>query len=155
MAIALTLKQYLDGHHASYDVVLHGRTATARQTARECEVPNACLAKGVLLRDGRSYLLAVLPASRQLDAAKLGHLVDRPVELATENEAATVFRDCAPGAVPPIGPAYGLETVIDDRIMAEPEIYFEGGDHESLVHMRGEAFQELVRGARRGSFVHT
>jgi Ala-tRNA(Pro) deacylase len=80
--------------------------------------------------------------------------VDRPVELATEDETGTVFRDCAPGAAPPIGPAYGLETVVEDRLMAEPEVHFEGGDHESLVHMRGEAFQELVRGARHGSFAH-
>jgi Ala-tRNA(Pro) deacylase len=154
MGIALALKQYLDGHHAPYDVMIHERTATARQTARECEIPNACLAKGVLLRDGRGYMLAVLPASRQLDKTELSHLVDRPLELATENEMAMVFRDCAPGAVPPIGLAYGLETVIDDHLMAEPEIYFEGGDHESLVHMRGEAFQELVRGVRHGSFAH-
>jgi Ala-tRNA(Pro) deacylase len=80
--------------------------------------------------------------------------VDRPVELATEDETGTVFRDCVPGAAPPIGPAYGLETVVEDRLMAEPEVHFEGGDHESLVHMRGEAFQELVRGARHGSFAH-
>jgi Ala-tRNA(Pro) deacylase len=154
MGIALTLKQYLDGHHAPYDVMVHGHTATARQTARECEVPRSCLAKGVLLRDGRGYLLAVLPASRQLDRAELARLVDRPVELATEDETGTVFRDCAPGAVPPIGPAYGLETVIDERLMAEPEIYFEGGDHQSLVHMHGEAFQALVRDVRHGSFAH-
>jgi Ala-tRNA(Pro) deacylase len=155
MGIALTLKQYLDGHHASYDVMVHERTATARQTARECEVPRSCLAKGVLLRDGRGYLLAVLPASRQLDRTELSRFMGRPVELATEDETGTVFRDCAPGAVPPIGPAYGLETAIEDRLMAEPEIYFEGSDHECLVHMRGEVFQELVRGARHGSFAHT
>src|SRR5437763_1204001 len=56
MGIALTLKQYLDGQHAPYDVMVHERTATARQTARACEVRAACLAKGVLLRDGRGYL---------------------------------------------------------------------------------------------------
>jgi Ala-tRNA(Pro) deacylase len=154
MGIALTLKQYLDTHHAPYDVMVHERTATARQTARECEVPNACLAKGVLLRDGDGYMLAVLPASRQLDEAELAQFTDRPVELATENEMAMIFRDCAPGAVPPIGEAYGLETVVDDYLMAERDIYFEGGDHESLVHMRGEAFQELVRGVRHGNFAH-
>src|SRR3954447_3934281 len=140
MGIALTLKQYLDGQHAPYDVMVHERTATARA----CEVRAACLAKGVLLRDGRGYLLAVLPASRQLDAAAL----------ATEEEAGAVFRDCASGAVPPIGPAYGLETVVEERLLAEADVYFEGGDHESLVHVRGEAFRELVCGARHGRFAH-
>ncbi len=154
MGIALTLKEYLDGQHTPYDMMVHERTATARQTARECEVRTACLAKGVLLRDGRGYLLAVLPASRQLDAAALSRLTNRPVQLATEHEAETVFRDCASGAVPPIGPAYGLEIVVDDRLLAEPDIYFEGGDHKTLVHMQGEAFRELVRGAHHGSFAH-
>jgi Ala-tRNA(Pro) deacylase len=65
-----------------------------------------------------------------------------------------VFRDCASGAVPPIGPAYGLETVVEERLLAEPDVYFEGGDHESLVHVRGEAFRELVCGARHGRFAH-
>jgi len=46
MGIALTLKQYLDGQHAPYDVMVHELTATART----CEVRAACLAKGVLLR---------------------------------------------------------------------------------------------------------
>lgn len=150
MGIALTLKQYLDGQHAPYDVMVHERTATARA----CEVRAACLAKGVLLRDGRGYLLAVLPASRQLDAAALARLTDRPAALATEEEAGAVFRDCASGAVPPIGPAYGLETVVEERLLAEPDVYFEGGDHESLVHVRGEAFRELVCGARHGRFAH-
>jgi Ala-tRNA(Pro) deacylase len=154
MGIALTLKQYLDGQHAPYNVMVHERTATARQTARACEVPNACLAKGVLLRDGHGYLLAVLPASRQFDKAELAQLVDRPVELASEDETELFFRDCAPGAVPPIGEAYGLESVIDDRLMAEPEIYFEGGGHESLIHMRGEAFRALVCGIPHGRFAH-
>src|SRR3954462_9979764 len=89
MGIALTLKQYLDGQHAPYDVMVHERTATARA----CEVRAACLAKGVLLRDGRGYLLAVLPASRQLDAAALARLPHRAAR--------------PPGAPPPAGGARG------------------------------------------------
>src|SRR4051794_41618957 len=116
MGIALTLKQYLDGQHAPYDVMVHELTATARA----CEVRAACLAKGVLLRDGRGYLLAVLPASRQLDAAALARLTDRPAALATEEEAGGGVRDRAPGAVPPIGPAHGLETLLQERLPAGP-----------------------------------
>jgi Aminoacyl-tRNA editing domain len=84
MGIALTLERFLDGHHAPYDVTVHERTATARQTARACEVRSARLAEGVPLGDGRGYLLAVLPASRRLDEAELARVMDRPVELATE-----------------------------------------------------------------------
>src|SRR4051794_41763043 len=111
MGIALTLKQYLDGQHAPYDVMVHELTATARA----CEVRAACLAKGVLLRDGRGYLLAVLPASRQLDAAALARLTDRPAALATEEEAGGGVPDRAPGAPPPVGPAPGVASVRGGR----------------------------------------
>ncbi|MCP6134713.1 hypothetical protein NL393_36605, partial [Klebsiella pneumoniae] len=76
MTIALTLQQYLDDYDVPYDVLAHQRTLTARQTARASGIPAACLAKAVVLRDGRGYLMAVLPASCRLDPAQLRRLLD-------------------------------------------------------------------------------
>src|SRR5687767_9238899 len=87
MTIAIILQQYLDDQDVPYDVLAHQRTRTARQTARVSEVPADCLAKAVVLRDGQGYVMAVLPASCQLDKAQLWRLLHRPVELAEEDEA--------------------------------------------------------------------
>jgi Ala-tRNA(Pro) deacylase len=154
MTIALTLQQYLDDQDVPYDVMAHQRTLTARQTARVSEVPAACLAKAVVLRDGRGYVMAVLPASCRLDQAQLGRLLDRPVELAEEDEAQALFKDCEYGAIPALGQAYGMETVLDERLERVPEIWFEAGDHEHLVHLAGKRFQGLMAGTRHGSFAH-
>jgi Ala-tRNA(Pro) deacylase len=154
MTIALTLQQYLDDYDIPYEVVAHRRTLTARQTARASGIPAACLAKAVVLRDGRGYLMAVLPASCRLDQAQLRRLLDRPVELAEEDEAHMLFKDCAYGAIPAVGEAYGLETVLDERLERVPEIWLEAGDHEHLVHLAGERFRGLLAGARHGSFAH-
>jgi hypothetical protein len=43
------------------------------------------------------------------------------------------------GAVPQIGKAYGMETIRDDSLMAQPEVYFEGDDHETLVRVKTSA----------------
>jgi Ala-tRNA(Pro) deacylase len=154
MAIAITLQQYLDQHHVPYEVMAHTRTMTARETARVCEIPADRLAKAVVLRDRGGYVMAVLPASCQLDKAQLWRLLHRPVELADEDETGSLFKDCALGAIPALGPAYGLETVIDERLERAPEIWLEAGDHEHLVHLAGERFRELMAGARHGSFAH-
>ena len=45
------------------------------------------------------------------------------------------FTDCAHGAVPAIGECYGLDVIVDETIDKQPEIYFEGGDHTTLVRM--------------------
>ena len=34
--------------------------------------------------------------------------------------------DCEPGAVPPLGAAYGLDVVVDDSLTDHSDVYFEG-----------------------------
>ena len=154
MAIAITLGQFLESHHVSYDVLFHERTMTARGTARVCEVDAGRLAKAVLMRDRQGYVMAVLPGSCRVDKAQLWRLLHRPMELADEAELQVLLRDCDLGAIPALGPAYGIETIVDERLDRAPEVWFEAGDHESLVHLSGERFRELTAGARRGSFAH-
>ena len=74
----------------------------------------------------RGYLLAVLPASQQLEWQALRRWLDQNLALATEDEIAWLFPDCTPGAVPPFGEAYGIDTVFDDSISEQADIYFEG-----------------------------
>jgi Ala-tRNA(Pro) deacylase len=42
--------------------------------------------------------------------------------------------------------------VVDDSIEEQPEVYFEGGDHATLVHMSHAQFAGLTATARRGCF---
>jgi len=56
-------------------------------------------------------------------------------------------RRCAP-----IGEPYGIETIVDDSIAEQADIYFEGGDHATLVHLAGLAFCKLMAHAKHGRF---
>jgi Ala-tRNA(Pro) deacylase len=152
MAIALTLQQYLGDHRVEYDVVPHAPTLSSMRTAQASHVPGDSLAKAVLLKDEAGYLLAVLPASHHLRLNDLAARLERPVELASEQEIAALFRDCAHGAVPPIGAAYGVEVIIDESIARQPDVYFEGGDHVTLIHMTAAQFARLTSGAPHGLF---
>jgi Ala-tRNA(Pro) deacylase len=76
----------------------------------------------------------------------------RPVRLATEAELKEMFADCSAGAVPPLGGAYGMETIWDDCLMERSEVYFEAGDHETLVHMKTPDFVKLMEGAHHMPF---
>ena len=152
MATALTLKQYLAQHGVEYDVIRHPPTTTSLWTAEESHVPADRLAKAVVLKDRDDYLLAVLPASHHLEIRELEARLNRHVELASEQETEDLFTDCALGAIPPVGAAYGLETIVDDDIATQPDVYFEAGDHKTLVHVPGPAFERLMKGAYHGRF---
>ncbi|HQU15876.1 MAG: hypothetical protein B7Z66_06300 [Chromatiales bacterium 21-64-14] len=150
MSISSTVEQYLIRHGVDYDLVAHSHTGSSMETAAAAHIPGDRIAKGVILEDDGGYLMVVLPATRHVRIGALRTLLRRNVILAEEPEIAALFRDCAPGAVPALGPAYGMETVIDDILAQQPELYFEAGDHEELVHVPTERFFELLGTERHG-----
>ncbi|HVZ05895.1 YbaK/EbsC family protein [Hyphomicrobium sp.] len=144
MAIAISLQQYLEGHGVDYDVVTHMPTHSSRETARASLIPEDRLAKGVLLRQDDGYLLAIVPASYRVELDELSKFLGQPIVLASEIEASAIFGDCALGSVPPLAGAYDLTAVLDKNLESPGDVYFEGGDHRSLVHLAGGDFQRLM-----------
>ncbi len=98
MAIAPTLQKYLD-QNVTYDMIPHESTMTSMRTAQACHISGDCLAKGIVLRRGGGYLLAVLPASRHIQFTDLRMQLGDDVSLASEDEIAQLFREMAAAAI--------------------------------------------------------
>jgi len=152
MTVAAALQNYLDQTGVNFDLIDHRPTYSASQTAQASHVSGKAIAKAVLLKDEEGYLLAVLPASRQIRFDELKSQLHRNLFMASEEEAAAKFSDCETGALPPVGEAYGLEVVLDDTLADRSDVYFEGGDHHTLLHVKGEAFNRLMDHALHGHF---
>jgi Ala-tRNA(Pro) deacylase len=154
MTIAATQQRYLVQRKAEYDLMLHPHTESSHETAQATHISEDHIAKAVVVKDASGYAIVVIPASNWLKMDYLRHELNRDLHLATEDEIAGLFEDCELGAVPPLGPAYGIETLLDESLTSLADVYFEAGDHEQLVHLRGEDFQDLLSGARRGYYSH-
>ena len=152
MAIALTLQQYLADNGIDYDTVTHPYTTSAAKTAQESHISGERIAKAVLLKEGKDFILAVLPASHHIRFAGLRDWLNDDIDLATEEEVSNLFADCELGAIPPVG--YGLDVVIDESLNLDNDIYFEGGDHATLVRVNADAFGKMMETAKRGQFSH-
>lgn len=152
MSIARSIERFLRERSIDYDVVCHEPTVTAMHTAASAHIPGDRLAKSVLLRQGDRYLMAVIPSTRRIDLDQLSKQLHAYLSLAEEAEAEKLFSDCDRGALPPVGAAYGIDTVVDDSLLEQPEVYFEGGDHEALIHMSWGQFNALMTGAGHGQF---
>ena len=152
MGIAITLQQFLEAQSVPYDVLEHKRTGCSARTADATHVPSDCVAKGVVVRHREGYLLAIVPASRQVRLDEVGRWLGRPVALASEEELGALFPDCEQGAIPPIAAAYGLVGVVDTTLDDREDIYFEGGDHLALVHVTGREFRRLMEQVPHGQF---
>jgi Ala-tRNA(Pro) deacylase len=150
--IANRVRWFLNSHAVRYDLVAHRHTSTSVETARSAHIEPERVAKCVLLHDAQGYWLAVLPASRRIDLGRLMELLGCRLELASEGELGRLLLDCDVGAVPPVGDAYDVRTVLDDSLMEVDPLYFEGGDHEDLVRVSRADFRRLLPRARREAF---
>jgi len=150
MPIAPKLQQSLEKAHLDYELIEHEPTKSSMETAAACHVPAEKLAKSVLLEADDDYLLAVLPSDRRVELSELRSELGHKPRLATEDEIRSVFDDCDVGAIPPTG--YGVTTIVDQSLDRQPDIYFEAGDHKSLIHMDQKQFSTVMREARHGQF---
>jgi len=155
MPISPRLANFLTERLAHYEVCEHAHTETSAQTARLAHVPPQRLAKSVILEDDDGCVMAVLPADRRVHIGELARLLGRhDLHLSDEARVKVLFHDCAPGAVPALGMAWGMETIVDETLQEVPEVYIEAGDHEQLLKLSSRAFNELMRGARLAHFGH-
>jgi Ala-tRNA(Pro) deacylase len=152
MGIALALAQYLAERDVPYEVIEHTHSETALESAGAGHIPPDRIAKAVVLKKHDGFMLAVLPASRHIHFGELRKQLGQDVDLANEEQVETLFTDCEVGAVPALGAPYGLKAIVDGSLADQPEIYLEGGDHESLVHISGTVFRQLLADARLARF---
>lgn len=152
MTIAARLKHHLDAQGLPFSMIPHPYAATASECAEAAHVPGDHLAKSVLIHMEEGPMLAVVPSNHQIDLSALQSVIDRRLGLAAESEIQDLFDDCDLGAAPPVGEAYDVPTIVDNSLTGLDRIWFEAGDHKTLVEMRGKDFDKLMKGAEHASF---
>jgi Ala-tRNA(Pro) deacylase len=152
MAIADRVLDYIVQHGVKYEVLTHPHSHSSMETAELAHVPGDRLAKSVVLEDDDGLMMAVLSSTRHIRLGRLSRELNRKLRLATEDELPNLFTDCELGAIPPVGPAYGMKTIIDDDLAEQPEVYFEAGDHEMLIRMSREQFMSMMHSAGHARF---
>lgn len=153
MSIPMRLSNYLDELGVAYEVCPHEHSHCSAESARKAQVQPGQLAKSVVLEDEAGCVMAVVPADKRVMLGELARMLDRrELHLSDERRIAALFTDCEPGAVPPVGMAWGVDTIVDDALEASDVVYLESGDHENLLRVSHEQFHTLMSRVRHGQF---
>jgi Ala-tRNA(Pro) deacylase len=146
MAMARSLAKLLKVSRIPYVVFTHPPAYGAQQRAAASHVRGRCWAKVVIcFADGRP-LLAVLPAHFTINLDQLRSLVGaQSIRLASEQETALLYPDCAVGAVPPFGSIYGHPVYVEQSFVGEPEMVFNAGTHQDAVCMHYWDFADVEK----------
>jgi Ala-tRNA(Pro) deacylase len=140
----MDVKEYLRQRGAAFEAILHPDTYSAQRLAHALHVPGRDVAKSILLRAGDGYVVAVLPATKDLNTHHISEALGGvKVELATEIEIGERFRDCEIGTLSPFGSQYGLTTIVEESLAAEEDIVFEASTHHEAIRMKFADFRRL------------
>lgn len=135
MALPATIERFLSAHYVSHDIVEHPPTETPLEAARATYLAPEQLLCGQVLRDRRGIVVAVYPASHELDLSALNRNLDRDLAPLGPRQAAALFPDCAPDLVPVLAAAYGMKVVMEPGAGPADDVYFEAS-HTRLIRIR-------------------
>lgn len=153
MGMAMSFSDYLDKKHLSFDIIDHPRTSTTTGSAISAGVAPFNMAKAVVFSDDKhNTVMAVLPASKKIRQEWLEDLVQNKLHMLSEDELASLFPDCELGCIPPTGEPYNIKTIYDISLSDVDDVYMEGGDHSTLIHMQNSDFKSMIGGCRQGDF---
>lgn len=150
----MRIDELLTNRHVPFQTMHHAPAFTAHRMAEALHVSGQEVAKPVLLRTGRGYVLVVVPANRFVDLQRIRDwLGDVPVEMASEDEMDQLFPNCERGAIPPFGSVFHLHTLVDDTLAEDEEIVFQTEKHDESIRMNYRDY-EFVEHPLRGDFTY-
>jgi len=137
---------YLDQAKVGYKTIKHKTVYTAYDLAQTLKVKLSDVAKTLVVKADKIYVLVVLPASHKLDLGKLKKVLKaKKVEIAKEKIMKVVFK-VKPGAITPFGELYKVPVFIDKALLKAKKIIAEAGTYEDSVIMTAKNFIKAVKG---------
>lgn len=137
--------QYLREHGVVFEHLTHSPVFTAQELAAEEHTPGKAVAKAVVVKADKQYVMCVLPASFKLDLTKVAAAMGASsCRLVNEEELGQLFPDVEVGAEPPMGNLYNLPTLVDSRLTEDDTILFPAGSHRDAIVMAYSDYARLV-----------
>ena len=140
----MNVAEFLRVKKVAYAFIPHRRTTDAQRLAHSVHAPGREVAKTVLLHAGAAYVVAILPADRNIDLDLAREVLGASkVELATELDIVKHCPDCELGALPPFGSQYRMKTLVEVSLTEDEQIVFEGNNHQEAYRISFSDFQRI------------
>jgi Ala-tRNA(Pro) deacylase len=140
------LESYLRQQQVAFDVQQHRTAYTAQEVAETEHIPGRLVAKTVVAWADGQLVLLVLPASLQVELARLNAALGaKATRFAHEAEFIDAFPDCEVGAMPPFGNLYDLPVYTDKSLTEDEVIVFPAGTHTETMSLRYADYAQLVK----------
>jgi Ala-tRNA(Pro) deacylase len=153
MAISQKIIKYLDEKKYKYEIVEHKTTFTAWDTAQTEKIKPQEVAKALVMKVDSDYVLALLPANRNLDKQKLLKAINagrkktgaknfKKIDFAKE----VWMKKNLPGrvgATPPFGKIIKIDIFIDSLLAKNKKIYLGSGEYTNSIRVNVSQYLKI------------
>jgi len=150
MAVPKQIINHLDKQGAKYAIVTHRKVYTAYDAAQTLKKKLDEIVKNLLVKTDKGYVVVVLPASKNVNLAKLKKLINaqgkgiKKVELPKEQVMVRLFK-VKPGALPAFGSLHDLEVYMDKSMQKVKKAIFASGSFTESIEMAMKEFEKLEK----------
>lgn len=139
------IENLLSSKNVAYEVINHEPSFTAQRTAKAEHIHGKEGAKVVIVTADGKDVMAVIPAPKKIDLAKMQSLLSaRDVRLESEEKFAEIFPDCEVGAMPPFGFFYNVPVYVDQSLATSSQIVFNAGTHTMAIRMKYKDYEAIA-----------
>ena len=117
-------------------------THTAQQAADAIGCPVEAIVKSLLFRAGDAFVLVLASGPNRVDTGLIAALVGAPVSMA-DAKSVKLVTGYSIGGVPPLAHAQVLPTVLDETLLALPEVWAAAGSANSVFPISPSRLVEL------------
>lgn len=151
MPIPKKVEGYLKKANKKFDQISHKTVYTAYDLAQTLGKELKDIAKTLLIKADKIYVLAVVPASMRIDMKKLKKVLNaKDVSIPKENVMVKIFK-IKPGAITAFGKLHKVETIVDKSLLKAKDVILQAGSFTDSVRMKVKDFI-AVEEAKLASF---
>jgi prolyl-tRNA editing enzyme YbaK/EbsC (Cys-tRNA(Pro) deacylase) len=138
------LTKFLDKTKVKYNLLKHKVEYTAHDLAQTTKRKLSDIAKVVLVRADKDFVLIVLPAGKYLDLKGIKTaLKAKKVSLATEKEIKAKLKTKI-GLLHPFGSQYNVKTLLDKGMSKSKKLISSAGSYTDSFELSMKDFEKLV-----------
>ncbi len=169
MAISKKIIKYLDDNKYKYEVIQHRTTYTAWDTSQTEHIKPQEVAKSLVLKAGKDWIVAVIPSNKNLDKKKLLKVINdhrkktsasasadakakadkettadkkdpaKKIEFAKESWMKKNI-DGKVGATPPFSGILKADIYIDKSLLNSSKVYLGSGEYDASIRISAKEY---------------
>lgn len=145
MPIPKKVEAFFKSQNIMPEVVSHKTVYTVYDLAQTLREKFDSIAKTLLVKADREFLLVVMPANYRLDMQKLKKAIRaKKVSLASEKDMKLKFH-ATPGAMMPFGALHRLEVIADASLLKAKHALFNAGSFTESVRIKMKDYVRVAQ----------